>query len=422
MPRQLLDQGRYDAVLKALTPQPPSPQRDLWLAEAHLGRREWRIALALLDPLPASPDAITLTARAWLQGSQPQKAIRLLASQPSNPGRDDLLAAAYRRDARYEDVLALATTAAPSIDLAYETAMACVQLSRAEEALKAFETLFTLRADHAAGWYACHAPALERDGPAAALACLQKATARRGANGKYWAMQAALLDVTGQSEAAQALFMDKVERFPARRPLWDGWQALKPALSPQWRLFGLSAPLLRHALAQASLAGSVLEFGVRRGTSLRVLASETQDEVHGFDSFEGLPESWGREAGGLLTTECQLPAMPAHVQLHAGWFEATLPPFLAQHPDLVVRLVNIDSDIYSSAAFVLSQLAPHLREGSILIFDEFIGNRTWREDEFRAFHEFIAASGLGSGTGWAWEIIAVGLYTKQVAIRLRACP
>jgi hypothetical protein len=153
----------------------------------------------------------------------------------------------------------------------------------------------------------------------------------------------------------------------------------------------------------------VLEFGVRRGTSITVLAGVAGQEVHGFDSFEGLPQSWQNEPAGVLTTGAALPPVPANVRLHAGWFEDTLDPFLAAHPG-PVRLVNVDSDIYASARFVLDRLRDRIRPGSVLVFDEFIGNRTWADDEFKAFGEFVAETGVG------WRVLALAPFTKQVVI------
>ena len=60
----------------------------------------------------------------------------------------------------------------------------------------------------------------------------------------------------------------------------------------------------------------------------------------------------------------------------------------------------------------MTHLAPRLVPGSILVFDEFIGNRSWAADEFRAFMEFIAAHPR------PFRIIAVNPTCKQVAIRL----
>jgi len=103
--------------------------------------------------------------------------------------------------------------------------------------------------------------------------------------------------------------------------------------------------------------------------------------------------------------------VPDNAYLHAGWFEDSLPVFFAAHPG-PIRFANIDSDIYSSACTALLAMKDRLIPGSILVFDEFIGNRSWRDDEFKAFHEFAAE------TGWNWRIIAASPATKQVAIRL----
>jgi hypothetical protein len=111
----------------------------------------------------------------------------------------------------------------------------------------------------------------------------------------------------------------------------------------------------------------------------------------------------------VLTTGAVLPPVPGNAVLHAGWFEDTLDPFLAAHPG-PVRLVNVDSDIYASARFVLTRLAPRIRPGTVVVFDEFIGNRTWAEDEYRAFAEYAAGNGVG------WRVLAVAPVTKQVAV------
>ena len=111
---------------------------------------------------------------------------------------------------------------------------------------------------------------------------------------------------------------------PHHMALVDGVRALLPHLSADFRLFGCSADLLRHGVAEASNAGLVLEFGVRRGTSITHIAEAAGQPVHGFDSFEGLPEGWGSQPQGSFTTELELPPVPANAMLHAGWFEDTL--------------------------------------------------------------------------------------------------
>ena len=54
-----------------------------------------------------------------------------------------------------------------------------------------------------------------------------------------------------------------------------------------------------------------------------------------------------------------------------------------------------------------------ITENTILIFDEFIMNDKWEEDEFRALNEFCTSIGAG------YEVLAISLSTKQVAVKLK---
>src|SRR5690606_1350909 len=103
------------------------------------------------------------------------------------------------------------------------------------------------------------------------------------------------------------------------------------------------------------------------------IAALANQQVHGFDSFEGLPEVWHHEPRGSYTTKGVIPTMPENVELHVGWFEDTLPEFLAGN-DQPVRFINIDCDIYSSTKTVLDSLASRIVHGSVIVFDEYIGN------------------------------------------------
>lgn len=328
---------------------------------------------------------------------------------PVFPALAEALAAAYRRDARYAEALAV-TEGQVGRQCRFERALSLLALGRGDDGLAQLDAILALDPDHAASWFASHAPALELHGLAAARWRLQRATACVGANGKYWGFVAAYALLAGDPAAA-ALLRDHVEPFPARRALADGVRALLPCCPVPPRLFGLSASLLRFAMDQAVEPGLVLEFGVRRGTSIAVLAECAGQPVHGFDSFEGLPQSWGAEPAGVLTCGAQMPPVPANVTLHPGWFEHTLEPFLAAEAG-PVRLVNVDSDIYASARFVLDRLAPRIRPGTVIVFDEFVGNRTWAEDEFKAFAEYVAVAKV------RWRVLAVAPYTKQVAVRI----
>jgi len=184
-----------------------------------------------------------------------------------------------------------------------------------------------------------------------------------------------------------------------------------------------SAELLLRACVLRALSagppGLFLEFGVYDGRTIRLIADEVRPygvDVHGFDSFRGLPEAWndtGRK--GAFDRGGQLPEVPGNVRLYPGWFDATLPVFMQEHPGRV-SFVHIDSDLYSSAHTVLQGVRDRLGVGSVLLFDELLNYPGFEQHEFRAFREFLVE------TGWVCECLgydthgfAAGFVLKEAA-------
>jgi hypothetical protein len=153
-----------------------------------------------------------------------------------------------------------------------------------------------------------------------------------------------------------------------------------------------------------------LEFGVYYGNSIRCWAkilTHPQASLHGFDSFEGLPEDWDDDRPkGEFNMDGRMPEIAdKRVELHKGWFSDTLPKFeVPQHDRLVIHL---DADLYSSTDFVLRELEPHIAAGTILIFDEFCD----RQHELRAFQHYL------DRTRQRFEFIGGTANLEQVAFR-----
>jgi hypothetical protein len=155
-------------------------------------------------------------------------------------------------------------------------------------------------------------------------------------------------------------------------------------------------PLRRDAVAAAPEGGLFMEFGVWQGNWLRAMAGVRAVQFYGFDSFEGLPEPWSVYDKGFFDLEGRLPDMPPNVQLVKGWFDETIPPFLAEHPE-PVSFAHIDCDLYSSTKTVFDLLAPRMVEGTQLVLDDFMLEPGWEREEHRAFFEFIERE------GWTFE-------------------
>ena len=286
-----------------------------------------------------------------------------------------------------------------------------------DQATKYYRQALKLRSDYADAYYNLHAAQLEVDGLTPAIESLQTLLqlAPNDLDGRF--MLGVLFEYRGdvahgdqQAAAQQFSYLGSSSGLYAAR--LDAWRYLKSACSTLPPLTGSNMGTFRLAVDAAKLQGLVLEFGVRHGNTIRQIAALVDQEVHGFDSFEGLPEQWHHEPKGSYTTKGRIPDVPQQVKLHAGWFEETLPAFLEQYPGKV-RLVNIDCDIYSSTKTVLDALAPRIVSGSVLIFDEYIGNEHWREDEFKAFQEAVAKY------GWDYEYLSFSFFTKQVTVRIK---
>ena len=168
-----------------------------------------------------------------------------------------------------------------------------------------------------------------------------------------------------------------------------------------------------HCLKRAP-EGAILEFGVLKGRSITVLANASPGKtVHGFDSFEGLPEDWTGhlEQRGAFSQKGALPKVPANVRLHAGWFSDTIPPWLAANPEKI-GFMHVDCDIYASTRDILWGLRERLQVGSIIVFDEYFNYPNWRQHEFKALKEFKAEFGV------EYRYIAFTALGGSVAIEL----
>ena len=115
--------------------------------------------------------------------------------------------------------------------------------------------------------------------------------------------------------------------------------------------------------------------------------------MHGFDSFEGLPEAWTAtyQKGHFAQN---LPEVRDNVELHVGWFDRSLPAFLAKHPGPISYL-HVDCDLYSSSATIFGLLEDRIVPGTVIVFDEYFNYPTWREHEHKAFREFVDRRHVG---------------------------
>ena len=171
--------------------------------------------------------------------------------------------------------------------------------------------------------------------------------------------------------------------------------------------------LLSYALRNTNVDGKYLEFGVYKGKSINHIAQiETNKTIYGFDSFEGLPETWTQchPKGHFKLSE--LPKVNKNVELIKGWFSETIPKFQAKHGDFKVAFIHSDSDLYSSTKTMFELLKNNIQSGTVVVFDEYFNYPNWENGEFLAFQEFISETGL------KYEYLGYVYNSTQVAVRI----
>lgn len=312
---------------------------------------------------------------------------------------------------RYDDSIAdfrgaMAASARPETLIGL--AKALVALGRFDEAGPLLARARALAPEHVEAAF-LHALNLYRtEGPAPALTALSR-LARRAPD---WPLARVALWQIGQLAGRAAEAELRLREFPAddfERAQVDSFHWLGGD-RVTWKSF--SPEVLCTAVDAITTGDLIVECGVFHGRSTRLIAARSDLPVHGFDSFEGLPEAWGQLPAGSYSTAGTMPQVPPSVTLHRGWFEDTLPSFAASLGPARLALLHVDCDLYSSTVTVLETLAEQLVPGSLIVFDDLLGFPDFRNHEFRAFEEYLARSGR------RWTAAAGALVGREAAIRL----
>ncbi len=118
-----------------------------------------------------------------------------------------------------------------------------------------------------------------------------------------------------------------------------------------------------------------LEFGVCGGNSFKWWMDNCVNEnakFYGFDTFEGLPEAWGTFNKGDMAAN--MPVLEdKRGEFVKGLFQQSVPGFLekAKLNNGKKKIIHLDADLFTSTLFALTSMAPYLKKGDILFFDEF---------------------------------------------------
>jgi len=173
---------------------------------------------------------------------------------------------------------------------------------------------------------------------------------------------------------------------------------------------------------QLNNSGLVLEFGTATGRTLNQFAHWLpHNTIHGFDSWQGLPEKFNDLPAGHFAQE--LPEVLPNCRLIQGWFgarpaqdQSSIPEFTAQtfaneHKG-PIALLHLDADLYSSTKTVLDVFAKQIVPGTVILFNEYWNHPTWLKHEYKAWQEHVKTFGRD------YEYIGYASDHQEVAIRV----
>jgi len=181
---------------------------------------------------------------------------------------------------------------------------------------------------------------------------------------------------------------------------------------PKCKTFQSANKLREFALSQVKIDGLYLEFGVFSGKTINQAADLKPDQtIFGFDSFEGLPETWRTGFYKNAFARNDIPTVRENVKLIKGWFDDTLPEFCTEH-DENCAYIHVDCDLYSSSKIVFSELKHKIVPGTIIVFDEYFNYPSWQEHEYKAFQEFVEETGI------EYDYIGYVPSFEQVAVKI----
>jgi O-methyltransferase len=149
-------------------------------------------------------------------------------------------------------------------------------------------------------------------------------------------------------------------------------------------------PMYKWVIEKEGLTGPVnyIEFGVAAGQSFDWFMAQNTDHesrFYGFDTFDGLPEDWGPFKKGSFTNNNQVPLIKDfRGKFYQGLFQQTVPEFLTELDNSRRNVIMMDADLWSATLYALTSLAPVLKKGDIIFFDEFVVPT----HEFKAFSDF----------------------------------
>ena len=188
-------------------------------------------------------------------------------------------------------------------------------------------------------------------------------------------------------------YLSEVLIFPSRESLW------------------------KYAVSLIEEKSRIVELGVYKGYSINHLADYSNlknIDVWGFDTFEGLTESWFGTSfySKSYSNKGLLPKTRSNVTLKKGDILNTLPKFLKGN-ERKISLIHFDLDTRNITFSALNILNSAIKDSTLIIFDEYHGFPSFENGEKAAWKDFAHKEKL------SWKYLAFS--NQQALIEVFKC-
>ena len=171
---------------------------------------------------------------------------------------------------------------------------------------------------------------------------------------------------------------------------------------------------LRYVLKNNLLndTGLILEFGTWKGQSLDMISEFTNNNVYGFDTFEGINTQWEEvdmnrfNLNGVIPNKVNqlnrdirfrttgiIKNFNSNVNFVKGLFQNTLTKFLNEKNEKITFL-HIDCDIYEGCKTIFNNCNKFISNNCIIVFDELVNYYGFENGEYKAFYEWVKENNI----------------------------
>lgn len=165
--------------------------------------------------------------------------------------------------------------------------------------------------------------------------------------------------------------------------------------------------ICHYVLQTQEIEGDIVEFGCYVGKTARLISAITTKQVHVYDSFDGLPQTYENYGGEMRVPydafvetfrrdNVRLPI------INKGWFSDVLPE---QVPEKI-SFAHLDGDLYDSTIQPLNLVYNNVTPGGVILIDDY-GAEKWHgvKDAVTEFfkdkpEQVIALSGINGAPSY----------------------